>query len=292
VPALKHTVKDSIFTTLFGNPRNALELYKCLHPEDKTVSVDDCKIVTLETILAAGIYNDLGLQVRDCLIILVEAQSTFSYNIMIRILLYLANTYKEYATEHKISLYSTTLVKIPRPELFIVYTGKQNDIPAVLRFSDLFMYSGKENGFIEIEAKVIREAEGLLGQYIDFCRISDEQRALHGRTEKAAKETIRICLERGILVPLLTERQREVVDMLNFLFTQEEVDEIERYNARKEGLAEGLEKGLKKGQTERDIFYGKLMQILAPLGRIDDLVAATSDKAKLAALAKEFGLEV
>lgn len=80
--------------------------------------------------------------------------------------------------------------------------------------------------------------------------------------------------------------------MLSFLFTQEEVDEVERYNVRKETRAEGLAEGKAEGEAKRDSFYGKLMQKLAPLGRIDDLIAATTDKAKLAALAKVFGLEV
>ena len=93
---LKYTVKDSIFTTLFGEVENALDLYKSLHPEDTTVSIDDCEIITLETVIAPGIYNDLGLQVRDTLILLAEAQSTFSRNVALRVFLYLANTYKEY----------------------------------------------------------------------------------------------------------------------------------------------------------------------------------------------------
>lgn len=35
----------------------------------------DCKLVTLENILTTGIYNDVGLQVQDMLILLVEAQN-------------------------------------------------------------------------------------------------------------------------------------------------------------------------------------------------------------------------
>jgi len=54
----------------------------------------------------------------------------------------------------------------------------------------------------------------------------------------------------------------------------------------------GFAAGQAAGQAERDSFYGKLMQLLAPLGRLDELVAATSDKAKLASLAKEFGLKI
>ena len=55
----------------------------------------------------------------------------------------------------------------------------------------------------------------------------------------AASETIRICLERGMLVPFLNARQKEVHDIMRTLFNQEAVWEIERYNIREEGREEG-----------------------------------------------------
>ena len=54
----------------------------------------------------------------------------------------------------------------------------------------------------------------------------------------------------------------------------------------------GIAKGRAEGIAERDSFYGKLMQKLVPLGRINELIAATADEAKLNSLAKEFGLEM
>lgn len=285
---LKYTVKDSVFTTLFGNIENALALYQSLHPEDETVSVEDCEIITLETVIAPGIYNDLGLQVRDTLILLAEAQSTFSPNVALRVFLYLANTYKEYVMGRKLSLYSPKEIRLPRPELFVIYTGDQPDVPKTLRLSDLFREAPTRGSGIEVTVEVIQKSGGLLGEYISFCKISDEQRRLHGRTDTAAQETIRVCLERGILVPLLSERRKEIVDMMKFLFTQEEVNEMERQSAKREGLNEGMAKGVAK----RDSFYGTLIQLLSPLGRINELAAATSDQAKLLALAEEFGLEL
>ena len=38
-------------------------------------------------------------------------------------LLYLAATYKEYIDEQKLDLYGSKPVPIPRPELYMVYTG-------------------------------------------------------------------------------------------------------------------------------------------------------------------------
>lgn len=283
MPDLKRNVKDSVFTSLFGDPENAVQLYRSLHPEDTQISAADCKIVTLETILASGVYNDLGMQVRDKLIVLVEAQSTFSHNIVIRMLMYLAATYKEYVSEHKISLYAARPAVIPKPELYVVYTGEREDVPKRLLLSDL--YGGA--GCVEVEAAVLTDGTGILGQYVSFCKISDEQRKLYGSSKKAAQETVRLCLERDILVPFLTKRRQEVIDMMQFLFTQEEVDEIEHYNARQEGHQEGR----REGAQDRDALYVTLRGKLSALGRIDEFLDAIGDQKKLSLLAEELGLK-
>ena len=237
--------KDSVFTYLFSDPQYARELYMYLHPEDTGVTEDDCKLVTIQNILSNGQYNDLGLLIRDTLIILAEAQSTFSPNVPIRILLYMAQEYKDYISGHKLNLYSTKAVTLPKAELYMVYSGNEKDTPEVLRLSEL---CGGE-GSIEVTVKVLRGGDSsIVGQYVEFCKIADEQRALYGLTKKAIQETIRICLERGILVPFLTARQKEVVDIMEMLFSQEEVWELDRREiadeARHEGQQEGEIKGL------------------------------------------------
>ena len=122
-----------------------------------------------------GVTNDLGFQVRDKLILLVEAQSKFSVNIALRMLLYLAATYKEYVDDHKLDLYGGKPVPIPRPELYMIYAGAPRQLPEILRLSD--MYDGP--GSAEIEIKVLREhfdavpgitAEGGAGHYGDLIR--------------------------------------------------------------------------------------------------------------------------
>ena len=84
---MKRSVKDSVFTYLFKQPEYTRQLYLALHPEDTDVKESDFKLVTLENVLTTGFYNDLGIQVRNRLILLVEAQSTFSVNIALRMLL-------------------------------------------------------------------------------------------------------------------------------------------------------------------------------------------------------------
>lgn len=244
MPEPKRNIKDSLFTYLFSQPEYMQQLYLSLHPEDTDVKEEDFKLITLENVLAIGQYNDLGIQVRDRLILLIEAQSTFSYNIPLRMLMYLANTYKEFVEENHLSLYQSKPVTIPRPELYVIYTGDSKNIPDVLRLSTL--YDGA--GSVDLEVKVLRSGhEGdIVDQYIEFCDILSEQVKIYGRTEEALNNTIRICLERGILVPFLSSRMKEVVDIMTTLFDQERVWEIERYNIREEGRAEGLEEGIQQ----------------------------------------------
>ena len=58
---MKYALKDSVFTFIFKQPEHARELYLARHPEDFAVTEADCKQVTLENILTAGMYNDIGL---------------------------------------------------------------------------------------------------------------------------------------------------------------------------------------------------------------------------------------
>ena len=153
--------------------------------------------------------NDLGFQVRDKLILLAEAQ--------------------------KLDLYGSKPVSIPRPELYMVYTGAPRQLPEILRLSD--MYGGP--GGAETEIKVLKNtgAGNIVDQYIRFCEISDEQRKQYGYTIKAAEETLRIC--ENILMPFLTLRQKEVQDIMVTLFNQERVTEIHEYNLVKDARQEG-----------------------------------------------------
>ena len=277
----KRTIKDSIFTFLFGEPEYTMELYQALHPEDTTVKDSDVKLVTLRNVLANGLYNDLGFQVRDKLILLVEAQSTFSENIPLRMLLYLAATYKDYVEEHKLSLYREKKVSIPRPELYVVYTGNKKHVPDELKLSSLF----EGDGSVELSVKVLRDdgKGSIVDQYIAFSKIVDEQVKLHGRTDEALYETLRICRERKILKPFLDSREKEVVDIMTALFDQQKVWEIELHNVAQENLNEGEKKGENK--------LGLLMKALFAAHRFEDADAATTDEAKRDKLYKEFGIQ-
>ena len=86
------TIKDSVFRDLFSNPTYLLALYQGLHPEDLTVTESDLGNVTIRNVLMGRLYNDLAFTVRDRQLVMVEAQSTWTSNIAVRLLMYLADT--------------------------------------------------------------------------------------------------------------------------------------------------------------------------------------------------------
>lgn len=94
--APKRKIKDSVFTNLFQDKKYLLRLYEALHPEDSDVTEDDIKDITIKHILVDADYNDLGFSVSGRLVILVESQSTWTLNIIIRALMYLIQTYHDY----------------------------------------------------------------------------------------------------------------------------------------------------------------------------------------------------
>ncbi|HIR88792.1 MAG TPA: hypothetical protein IAC96_07570 [Candidatus Fimimorpha faecalis] len=269
----KKTAKDSIFRDLFENPKYLLQLYQVLHPEDRKVTEDQISSVTIQNVLLDQMYNDLGFVVKERLLLLVEAQSTWSKNIVIRVLLYLANTWKEYIQNKKLNIYGSGGMSLPKPELYVIYTGERKERPEWIFLSEEF-FPGQEC-FVDVKVRMLYDGkEGdILNQYVTFTKIYNEQVKEYGRTKEAVLETIRICKNRKILKEYLESREKEVVDIMMTLFDQEYA--VERYGDEKkaEGKAEGLAEGEAKGtmKAKQEMTY-KLVDRRIPLETISEIV--------------------
>jgi len=220
---LKRKIKDSVFTDLFQNKKYLLQLYKALHPEDSEVTEDALADITIKHVLIDGDYNDLGFSVGNRLMVLVESQSTWTYNIIIRALMYLVQTYHDYFKRTNQNLYGSKKVTMPRPELYVIYTGNRKRVPDTISLSKEFFAGEKIS--IDAEVKVLyQENENdIIGQYIIFTKVYNEQRKKYGATKEAILETIRICKDRNVLKEYLESREKEVVDMMMTLFDDEQI---------------------------------------------------------------------
>ncbi|MCD7778092.1 MAG: hypothetical protein LUH47_06285 [Clostridiales bacterium] len=245
---VKRNIKDTVFTKMFSEKKYLLKLYQALHPEDTTSTEDDLKTITLETVFLKDITNDLGFSVNDRIFILVEAQSTVSVNIIIRSFMYLAHTYQQYFKETRQNLYGTKPVKIPKPELYVIFTRNTRDDRDVIKLSEEFF--GGQQTAIEVKVNVItdKNSKGIVEQYIIFTKVLDEQVKKFGSARKAVEETIRICKDKDILREFLEEHEKEVVDIMISLYNQEEIYDMFLYDIKKESRAEGEAKGEVKGK--------------------------------------------
>lgn len=232
---VKHTVKDSVFTSLFKEKRYLIQLYRALHPEDTETTEDDLKDVTVSNVLVDDIYNDLGFTVGTTIMLLIEVQSTWTVNIIFRALMYLVQTYREYFRKTKQNLYKSKKLKMPKPEIYVIYVGDRKTRPEEISLSEEF-FEGKDI-CIDVRVKMIYDGKSgdIINQYVVFTKVCNEQVAKHGRTREAVQEAIRICKERNVLKEYLSSREKEVVDMLMELYDEQEVIrsyvESEKYEA-------------------------------------------------------------
>ena len=242
----KYTIKDSLFTNLFQDKKYLLQLYRALHPEDTETTEDELKDITIKNILVDSCYNDLGFTVGDKIMILTEAQTTWTMNIIIRALMYLVQSYHEYFEHRNDNLYGSKKVKLPKPELYVIFTGKRISKPEYISLSEEF-FSGEECA-IDVKVKMTYDGKDndIISQYVAFTKVYDEQVKLYGRTRKAVTNTINICKNRDILKEYLSSREQEVVDMMMTLFDEEQVMRAYLESEKKEAAEKAAAEAAKK----------------------------------------------
>lgn len=159
----------------------------------------------MKNVLTDGIYNDLGFLAGDRLLILVEAQTTWTVNIILRALLYLAQTYQDYFNREKADLYRSKKVKVPKPELYVIYTGRRGNRPERISLTKEF-FRGEECA-LEVTIKILygdpawedtttndKTELDIIQQYIFFAKVYNEQLpSLYKDTHASSHDIFGIC---------------------------------------------------------------------------------------------------
>jgi len=254
VPAQEH--KNNVFTMLFSEPKATLELYNAVtgqnYPPDTKI-----EIVTLSNVLFKGQQNDIAFVVDDRLVVLMEHQSTVNDNMPLRMLLYMAREY-ERMTKGK-DLYRQKMIKIPTPEFFVLYNGK-DEFPDFkeLRLSD--SYKSKD-GKCNLElvatvyninkgrnAEMVGRSSSLRGYSELIAEVNENRKSME--LGDAIKTAIKSCMERGILVYFLEKYASEVVNMLSTEWNLDDAIEVAKEEAIEDGIEIGTEKGIGIGRNE------------------------------------------
>ena len=193
---------------------------------------------------------------------MIEAQSKWSTNIIIRIWEYLIDTLMNYFINNGEDLYNGVKVEMPDIETYVVYTGKSiprlfskldvdDDGRYILSLNKEFF--GAKEGQPELLAKVIyvKNGSGILEEYIRFSQIFDEQMSKYkDEEEKAIQEIIRICTEKNILKDYLDSHRGEVEKIMRSIVSPEY---IERAAQRSAAIREAIIVMRTLEQSEEDI---------------------------------------
>ena len=256
----KYTAKDSVFGALFRDKKYLMQLYRALHPEDAETTEDALTDITIRNVLANGIFNDLAFRVGDKIMFLVEHQSSWTMNIIIRVLMYLVQIYHDYFEEQGADLYGSKKVHVPEPELYMIFTGERASRPETISLSKEF-FGGKECA-IEVKVKVLYGGKGndIISQYVNFTKVYNEQVKQYGRSREAVTETIRICKDSDVLREFLAGREKEVISIMMALFDEEKIMRThiasEKKAASKETARKAAEQMLRLGKLSAEEIAG------------------------------------
>ena len=121
--------------------------------------------------------------------------------------------------------------------------------------------------------------DDIIGQYIIFCHVMDEQIKKYGRVRgEAALETIRICRDRNVLKKYLEEREKEVVNIMIELFNQELA--VKEYGDERE----------EKGRNEGMDLLARLLTKLSEMGKTEEADKVIKDSKYRRKLLIDYGL--
>ena len=237
---VKKNVKASVFTHLFSIEKYRRELYLCFHPRDGDISSEDIKEYTLSSVFTNIQVNDLGILVRDTLLVLVEAQSTWTYNILPRMLEYLAESYNRYVIDTNQNIYGTKKVKLPKTELYVLYTGSKTIKETSISLKDIFF---DDDSPIDVRVNVItiNNSSKIMREYIKFSKIVDKNNKKYGYTKESIIKTIDECIAKKILKEYLSEYKKEVYNIMTYSIDHQKLA-TEMYG--REQYAEGKVEGM------------------------------------------------
>lgn len=261
-PAVHRQYKNNLFIFLFTKKKEyALSLYNAVNGSHYT-NEEDLQFKLLEDVLFIEMKNDVSF-LFDGALNLYEHQSTFSYNMPLRGLFYLADLYKKLIPKER--LYRKKRLRIPTPKYMVFYNGPVEDMAVdrlEMKLSDAFEVPDESKGF-EWTATVLNINPGFNEELFGQCKILREYAEFVETVKRNAKttnlkeamvRTIRECMEKGILKDFLQEHGREMEEMSWQIYDTERILQIQHEealeDAREEGMRLGLERGIERGRAE------------------------------------------
>ena len=250
--------KNSVFTALFSEKENLLELYNAI--ENTNYGKDtDIMITTLENVLFMEQQNDISFVINGKIVVLIEHQSTVNQNMPLRGLVYVSRVYERIFGGR--NLYREKAISIPKPEIIVLYNGVDY-MPEeqILKLSDMFLDFGiEEVPNLECVVKVININKGhneelanrstLLKGYENFVYLVREYAKTMDRSS-AIVQAIDDCIRGDMLKGFLERNASEVRNMLFGKWDWDVAKEVWQEEAWEDGMEKGVAIGEARGREE------------------------------------------
>ena len=218
-----------------------------------------------------------------------EHQSTYSPNLPVRFLIYLAQEYQMVIEKAEKSLYGTGQISLPTPQCIVFYNGvKEMPEERTLKLSEAFE-NKKVQADVELSVRMLNINYGHNRQLMEKCKILEEYSnlvatirdyiAVEKDIQTALNRAVDSCIENGILKEFLLKNRAEVLGMLLEEFDAEKYERTIRSEGREEGREEG------------EIKVNRLGLLLTEAGRSNEFLKSLSDRELQKKLFVEFGLE-
>ena len=237
--------KSRIFAMLFSDRNELLKLYNAING----TSYDDqdlLQVNTLENAIYMSMQNDVSFII-EMRLNLYEHQSTYSPNLPVRYLLYVADVYSDYTKD--MNLYGTKAVKLPTPKFVIFYNGQaEQPDRKELKLSELFSIPDADPS-LELKAVMLNINKGHNRKLMETCRTLEDyaeytfrvrEYAAEMPLDTAVEQAITECISEGILADFLRKNRAEAKKVSIYEYDEER---HMRQN-REEGMEEGYSQGI------------------------------------------------
>lgn len=217
---------DTVFRKYFSYPHRLIEIYNSVNdthlPEDTPIDI----VHMPDNILCKDRINDGAFVINDEIIVLLEQQSPVDENMPMRILLYISRLYEKYieSVDHG-ATYKKKGIKLPTPKFYVLYTGKDEDIPRkqITKLSDAFKV--KESPFpLDLKVNIYHldtqtgDKDTIMGesawQYTLFIHQIHEELNKCSDPNTASNAAIAFCIRNDTMRQFFQENSAEVKNML------------------------------------------------------------------------------
>ena len=247
--------KSRIFAMLFSDRNELLKLYNAING----TSYDDpdlLQVNTLENAVYMSMQNDVSFII-DMRLNLYEHQSTYSPNLPVRYLLYVADVYSDYTKD--MNLYGTKAVKLPTPRFVIFYNGQaEQPDRKELKLSELFSIPDADPS-LELKALMLNINKGHNRKLMETCRTLQDYAEYTFRVREyaaempldlAVEQAITECISEGILADFLRKNRAEAKKVSIYEYDEERHMRQTREEGMEEGYANGFSQGIEQGITQ------------------------------------------